>query len=228
MSRFDEVCAVSNPAAKYAKWLFDKEAEVIPCMIDARKWQTTETIRPGRLVFLGRLVERKGCQQLLEALENLQGDVLEGLEVIVAGDGPQRERLEAYAKSKKLPVEFRGYMEEEEKAPLLASAQLAVFPAMGAESFGIVLIEAMAAGAGVVVGGNNPGYSSVLGKWPETLVNPRDSEAFANSLTGLLTDKDKAESIHDQQQKAVANYDVNVVGQKIVDLYTKALLHRRR
>ncbi len=66
-------------------------------------------------------------------------------------------------------VKFLGFVNERDKPELLASAAIACFPSLGGESFGIVLIEAMAAGASVVLGGNNPGYTSVLGDRPESL-----------------------------------------------------------
>jgi len=77
---------------------------------------------------------------------------------------------------------FQVMLVKKKKANFLASADIAVFPSISGESFGIVLVEAMAAGSGVVLGGNNPGYKSVLGQQPYLLFSPRDTEAFAEHL----------------------------------------------
>jgi phosphatidyl-myo-inositol alpha-mannosyltransferase len=121
-----------------------------------------------------------------------------------------------------------GFVSERDKASLLASAELAVFPSLGGESFGIVLIEAMAAGAGVVLGGNNLGYKSVLGSWPSTLFDPRDTPAFSNCLQRFLDDEHLRAKVYAQQQTAVKQYDVHTVGNQVLQLYTAALLHHQQ
>jgi phosphatidylinositol alpha-mannosyltransferase len=152
----------------------------------------------------------------------------QSLEVLIAGDGPDRAALEKFVRAHKLiNVVFLGFIDEADKADLLASAELAVFPSLGGESFGIVLIEAMAAGSAVVLGGDNAGYASVLGEWPETLVNPRSPAAFSATLEQFLTDSGLRQTIHAAQQTAVQAYDTAVAGQQIVRLYEQALLHRQ-
>jgi phosphatidylinositol alpha-mannosyltransferase len=119
-------------------------------------------------------------------------------------------------------VELLGFVSEENKPRFYAEADLAVFPATGGESFGIVLIEAMAAGAGVVVGGDNPGYRSVLGDDAEragTLVDPRDSAAMADAITALVEDPGLRTQLHKQQAEHVRRYDIDVVGPQLLELY---------
>lgn len=125
-------------------------------------------------------------------------------------------------------MRFLGFVPEEQKPDLLASAEVAVFPAMGGESFGIVLIEAMAAGAGVVLGGDNPGYRSVLEDSPPALFYPRDTSDFADRLQAFLTDRKLRSSLHAHQQVAVRQYDVSVVGARVEKFYTQAILQRTR
>lgn len=228
LKRFDAICSVSPAAAKFASIHFGVESEVIPCMIPIGKWKTDTRNQPGRVVFLGRLVKRKGGLELLKALNLLKNEYDINLDVVIAGDGPERRQLEAYAVAHHLPVRFLGYVPEDDKPSLLASAELAVFPAISGESFGIVLVEAMAAGAGVVVGGNNPGYKSVLGDWPEVLVDAKNTSDFSKSLARLLTDKQLAARLHQKQQKSSSQYDVQNVGRRILSLYERALLHRRQ
>jgi phosphatidylinositol alpha-mannosyltransferase len=227
LKRFDAICSVSPAAAEFAKSHFGLESIVIPNMIDTSVWRSAVQPHPGRIVYLGRLVPRKGCQELLTALAKLPDDLLQKIEVLIASDGPERAKLEKFAASNKLHnVSFLGFIDESSKADLLASAEIAVFPSLGGESFGIVLIEAMAAGSGVVLGGNNPGYASVLGAWQKTLIEPTNPESFARSLELFLTDKNQRLQIHAEQQQAVLQYDVNLAGKKIVNMYNQALLHR--
>lgn len=228
LNRFDAICSASSPAAEFAKSHFGLDSQVIPCMIATKKWQTDVSNQPGRIVFLGRLVERKGAFELLKAVKHLKDQTTQQLDLVIAGEGPERVRLENYANAHHLPVTFSGFVPEEDKPSLLASAELAVFPATGGESFGIVLLEAMAAGAGVVVGGNNPGYKSVLGAQPETLIRPKATGVFAAQLAKLLENKTLAKRLHQEQQKAIRQYDVQSVGGRILSLYERALLHRRQ
>ena len=97
------------------------------------------------------------------------------------------------------------------------------FPSLGGESFGIVLIEAMAAGVLVVLGGNNPGYTSVLGERPETLFDPKDISQLALKLERFMSDERLASSVHEWQQTHVRNYDIETVGPKILKLYNETI-----
>lgn len=222
LRRFDAICSVSSAAAQFAKETYSIESHVIPNMIDLNRFASNTSPHPGRIVFLGRLVARKGCQQLLEALQ-----MVDYTEVIIAGDGPMRSQLEGYAKTHLKHVTFLGRIDESQKADLLASAQIAVFPSLGGESFGIVLIEAMAAGSGVVLGGNNPGYATVLAPWPETLVDPRNAVEFAKTLSHYLQNTKTTARTHTAQARAVKQYDCQVAGASVLDMYRTALQTRR-
>ena len=123
-------------------------------------------------------------------------------------------------------VHFAGYVSEAEKANFLASADIAVFPSISGESFGIVLVEAMAAGAGVVLGGNNPGYRSVLGQQPYLLFDPKDTNAFSEQLRLFVEDNSLRDKMHAWQEEAVQQYDIAVVGEQVVSIY-KRCLHER-
>ena len=81
------------------------------------------------------------------------------LEVVIAGDGPMRPELESFVKKNKLVdvVSFIGFVDEADKPTLLNSANVACFPAMFGEFFGIVIVEAMDAGSGGMFAGDNPG-----------------------------------------------------------------------
>ena len=227
LSRITQVVSVSPAAARFARQAFGLDTRVVPNMVDLKRFKTTTNklaVNSSDIVFLGRLVPRKGVRELLEAFIALRACVPEA-RLIIAGDGPERPSLEKIVRKNNLgdSVKFLGYVKEAHKPKLLASARIACFPSLGGESFGIVLIEAMAAGAGVVLGGDNPGYQSVLGGQPELLVDARDAERLAQRLEMFLNDKDATSRMHSWQQKQVRQYDVEVVGRQILDVYRQAI-----
>ncbi|MDE0572331.1 glycosyltransferase family 4 protein [Demequina sp. B12] len=225
LARFDAFCAVSPPAVEFARRAFGIEAQVIPCSIDTSAFAGAEAApRDGdrvRIVFLGRLVERKGAAELIAALATLPPEVRDRLEVRIGGKGPMLDLLTTAVAHAGLEnvVHLDGFVSEEDKPGYYASADLAVFPATGGESFGIVLIEAMASGAGVVFGGANPGYLSVLGDRPEVSVDATDTAAFAAALTRLIEDDALRAELHAEQAERVQRFDVQTVGAQILDLY---------
>jgi len=120
-------------------------------------------------------------------------------------------------------VKFPGFVPETDKASLLATADIAVFPSVSGESFGISLLEAMAAAPGVVLAGNNPGYASVMHGLKNHLVQPLDTPAFASSLVEWLSNSEKRNTAAIKQQEYVKQYDIAIVGAQIEAVYDTAL-----
>ncbi|GII99986.1 phosphatidylinositol alpha-mannosyltransferase [Sediminihabitans luteus] len=235
LRRFDEIVAVSPVAADFARATFRVECRVVPNPVDlarfraaagAEPWRRGEAGRARRVVFLGRLVERKGAAQLLAALERAeQAPDWPRVEVVVAGDGPLRAALEAHAARLRTPVEFVGFVDEAVKPALLAEADVAVLPSTGGESFGIVLLEACAAGSRVVIAGDNPGYRSTFDGNEDLLVDPADVDAFAARLVRAVTDESFAERASAWQHAHVEQFDVERVAAQVLDTYAA---HRPR
>jgi phosphatidylinositol alpha-mannosyltransferase len=220
---FDEVIAVSTAAETFAKTVFGIDSVVLPNVVDTKQFEHAPLQRDvPTIVFLGRLVERKGCLYLLKAVKTLKRIHSANFEVIIGGKGPLLDDLKAYAHKHSLKnVRFLGFVDENDKPSLLAGADIAVFPSTGGESFGIVLIEAMAAGARVVMGGDNVGYRTVLGEHPDLLIDPKDNKAFANRLAHFLEFEQARIDASTWARKAVKQYDVAFVGAKIIELYRK-------
>lgn len=222
LKRISKVFAVSAPAADFAKSFYGLDCNISPNMVDTSKFKVKSSkfqdnnANIKRVVFLGRLVERKGCMQLLKAF-SLAASQDNQLRLIVAGDGSERAKLQEYTRSHGLDdkVTFAGYVDENDKAGLLSSADIAVFPSTGGESFGIVLLEAMAAGARCVLAGDNPGYRSVLGVKPELMVDVNNTAVFAQKLLSLPGDGD----YQSWQKEYVQRFDVNVVGAQMEKTY---------
>jgi len=225
LRRMDAVISVSRPAQGFAARYYGIESTILPNPVRIADFRTNTISDKGSdIVFLGRLVERKGCNYLIKAF-NLLSQSNKDAKLIIAGTGPEEDSLKRAVKDYDLSdkVSFLGYVDERDKAKLLASATVACFPSLYGESFGIVLIEAMAAGAGVVLGGNNPGYSSVLAEKPELLIDPKNTERFAERLDTLLQNEGLRESLREWQNHTVKQYDIEAVGPKVMDLYTSSI-----
>jgi phosphatidylinositol alpha-mannosyltransferase len=181
--------AVSDAAAEYVRDVSHEQVSIIPNGIDLSDYKRSP-IRPtgNHILFVGRLERRKGVRYLLDAFSLLQ-QRMPSAKLTIAGDGPERAKLEARAKLLGLRhVKFLGYVTPEQKTQLLKEADLFCSPAIFGESFGIVLLEAMATGLPLVAG-DNSGYRAVLDeRGAISLVNPKDSAAFARRLELLLTD----------------------------------------
>jgi phosphatidylinositol alpha-mannosyltransferase len=227
--RFNTIYSVSKPAQVFARRSFGVKSTVLPNVVNVAAFHTGKPIKKyddGKvnIVFLGRLVERKGCMYLLQALEQLhQKHLLMNVRVLICGKGQLSSDLERYVKDHHLSsvVTFVGFVSEEDKPHYLATADIAVFPSTGGESFGIVLIEAMAAGSSVVLGGNNVGYTSVLSERPELLIDPLDTAEFAKILKHFIASKRARQSAAKWQSEHVQQYDVAVVGRKLLEQYDR-------
>jgi len=231
--RFDRMLAVSGPAQKFARIAYGYEATVVPNPVRLSQFQGVISDSPTlNIVYLGRLVERKGPAYLLQAVAYMRERGLydDELRVIIGGKGELRPELERFVAAQGLGdiVEFHGFVDEGKKAEFLAQADIAVYPSTGGESFGIVLLEGMAAARGVVLAGNNPGYTSVMQPYPDQLFDPRDTRAFAEKLAWYLSHSMGRARAAELQQQYVQHFDIGVVGTELLDVYTRALQSRRQ
>lgn len=221
--------AVSDAAAEYLLSLADVPVEIIPNGIDLKHFRKPAKLQrnpdqPKTILYIGRLEHRKGVRYLLEAFQLLQGR-LPDVRLLLAGDGPDRKKLETLATNLGLRnVEFLGFISEATKKELLHTADLFCAPAIFGESFGIVLLEAMASGL-VTVAGNNPGYQSVMqGLGKLSLVNPKDSELFSHRLQLLLCDEDLRTLWRRWAKEYVQQFDYPKVVDRYEAMYEAALV----
>jgi phosphatidylinositol alpha-mannosyltransferase len=189
--RFAVRCAVSEAARQTAAEVIGGDFEVVFNGVEvarfrhAAPWPTNGPT----VLFLGRHEERKGLRILLEAFGTLQGsgggagDAAVGPVLWIAGDGPQTEALQ-----KQFPespeFQWLGVLSEDEKLRRLAAADVLCAPSLGGESFGMVLLEAMAAGT-LVVASDIDGYRDAVGS-AGMLVPPGDAGALAKTLESAL------------------------------------------
>ncbi|MDB5164442.1 MAG: hypothetical protein JWL89_68 [Candidatus Saccharibacteria bacterium] len=236
LKRFDRLIAVSPVAAEFATHSFRlKDVGVLPNVVDYSLFHGAKPFPEYddgtvTILFLGRLVPRKGCQLLLEAIALLANKTdLPKFRVVICGRGQLDAKLKQFVKENELKsyVTFTGFVSEEDKPRYYASADISVFPSSGGESFGIVLLEAMASGQAAVLAGDNPGYRSVIGERPDLLFDPHNAAELAGKLQLFLEDKAARQQTQTWGANFTKDFDVNVVGRKLVNIYQEALRKRR-
>ncbi len=201
-----------------------KNIKYIPNGIDLKIYKPPKKRLPlngpntKTVVYVGRLDRRKGVEWLLRAFAALEARMPSAY-LIIAGEGPRRDKLEQLADSLQIKnVHFSGYVDDEEKRRLMGNADVFCSPAMFGESFGIVLIEAMAMGAPVVAG-RNSGYINVLtGPGRLGLVDAKATEDFADRLELVMTDDKISRLLRSWGLGEVKKYNYP----KIVDQYEVA------
>ncbi|HSX47683.1 MAG TPA: glycosyltransferase family 4 protein [Patescibacteria group bacterium] len=222
--------SVSQAAAKVVKRDYGIVSEVVPNVVDYDRFNKASAKYPKNVVniiFLGRLVKRKNPITLLKAINYLIENKLVDIrfKVYICGSGENEQNLKDYVDSHGLEnvIDFIGFVNETEKPRVYKSADICVFPSTGGESFGIVLIEAMASGMSVVLAGANPGYSSVLSNFPELLFKPTDYIQLANLLKIYIENENTRKVIAKALNEYSKSFDVNIVGNYILELYRTAL-----
>jgi phosphatidylinositol alpha-mannosyltransferase len=227
-----EYTAVSDAAAEYIRSLTDEPVHIIPNGIDLTRFTWGEHKPKARgkktIVFLGRLERRKGVKYLLKAFKLLEMSD-PNVHLIIAGNGPDREKLELLAEDLQLQnVEFLGYVPDAQRFELMEHADLFVSPAIYGESFGIVLLEAMATG-NVIVAGNNAGYESVMdGIGQLSIVNPRDDAEFARRMSLLLNEKPLQKLFRDWSKEYVQQFSYPHIIDTYEQFYKDALKRHKQ
>ena len=169
------------------------------------------------VLFLGRLEPRKGLEVLLRAL----GQMATPVPLKVAGCGYLQDSLQQLSLELGLQVEFLGEVSEAQKWQLLRQARLCVVPSLGGESFGIVLVEAMAAGTPPLAAANE-GYQAVLQDRPELLTPVGDSRVLAERMQQLLTSSEPWDELRDWGLQEWQRYHWESLAPQVEAVYERA------
>jgi phosphatidylinositol alpha-mannosyltransferase len=196
MDRLDGRIAVSATARECAEHYFGGEYSVIPNGVDIDRFNPSiEPFAAWRdearinIVFVGRLDPRKGVEHLLAAVPQVVERTRGRARFLIVGDSYLRKRLQASVRSDmRKHITFIGAVPAADLPRWYATADVFVSPATGNESFGIVLLEAMAAGVSVVCS-DIPGYRSVVVPDHTGVVHPPgDVSGLTDALCALVTD----------------------------------------
>ncbi len=233
IGKLDGRIAVSVPAEDFISQYFEGNYEIIPNPIDLNRFKTEAQPLPqyndGKLniLFVGRFGERrKGFKFLLKAFNYVRQQV-PNIRLIIVGKGDTKGYQRYLRHNNITDVIFTGYVPDEELPRYYRSAHVFCAPSVGGESFGIVLVEAMASGLPVVAS-DIPGYASVLEHGKQgLLVEPKNVEMLAMSLIRVLADSElRARLGADGQQKAL-QYSWKKVSQRVLEVYERSEGRRR-
>lgn len=234
LRRFDRTFGNSEASRRFGTDVFQlPDMAVLPNIADVSRFTAAKPFESymnatRTILFLGRLEPRKGCASLLRAVAELRHREVASIRLVICGKGPLRGSLEIMAKELGIDdiTEFTGFVSEADKPRYLASADIAVFPSIAGESFGIVLLEAMAAGRPVVLAGDNPGYRSVMAPRDVLLFPATDIPILADKLEAYLQDKGLRQKIVDWQSMYVRQFDTAAVGKRLLNHYREVLRNK--
>jgi glycogen synthase len=214
----------------------DQKVTVVPNGIEPARWQVSPRVRlaartrlldgPSNaplLVFAGRLTHEKGLQTLLDCLPGLRR-THPGLRLVVAGTGPYDAALHARARRLRVmrAVEWAGFVPEDELAPLLAAADVAVVPSLY-EPFGIVALEAAAARTPLVVSDVGGLRDLVANGVAAACFSPGDAEGLTGAVSKVLGDPDKARAGVTRAARVIRrDYTWAAVAERTVEVYKRA------
>ncbi|MFG2655257.1 glycosyltransferase family 4 protein [Streptomyces sp. NPDC048425] len=214
--------AVSEYARRTLVEHLGGDAVVIPNGVDVDFFAGAEPKaewQGGTIGFIGRIDEpRKGLPVLMKALPRILTE-RPGTRLLVAGRGDEEEAVASLPAEMREQVVFLGMVSDEDKARLLRSVDVYVAPNTGGESFGIILVEAMSAGAPVLAS-NLDAFAQVLdqGGAGELFAN-EDANALADSAVRLLGDAGRREELRERGSKHVRRFDWSTVGADILSVY---------
>jgi len=219
--------AVSEAARETLTEHLETDAIVVPNGIYAdlyRDGVIDQRWTGNTLGFIGRFEEkRKGLDVLVAALPTIISQFPD-LKVFVAGPGDAQEVLKEIEPHLHSRFEFLGRISESEKANFLASVGLYIAPNTGGESFGIILAEALAAGASVIAS-DIPAFDSLLGHGAYgTLFTSEDSHDLSQKVIALLGDEKGRKEIASRGKNYAQEFNWDVVAEKIYDVYEMAMV----
>lgn len=234
-NRLDGRIFVSDAVREYITHYFPGDYVLIPNGIDCARFsspdiQPIERFNDGRpnILFVGRMEKRKGFRHLLRAYPYLK-QAIPDARLLVVGAYSDREKAPflRYAHAHKLHgIHLIGYISPEELPRYYRTATIFCAPSTGFESFGIVLLEAMAAGVPIVAS-DIAGYRTVLQDGGAgLLVPPSDEQAIARAIIALLCEPARRAQMSECGKRRAAPYDWGIVAQRVLAYYDQLIAAR--
>jgi phosphatidylinositol alpha-mannosyltransferase len=234
-NRLDGRIAVSKPAADFINKHYPSTYHIIPNGIEVAHYSPDIAPLPQyldgklNLLFLGRAEKRKGLEYLLKAYALLKPDIPNCRLIVVSPETKSREKYEKQAAESGLGdiifVNGRN-VTDIEKPRYYSTADIYCAPATGHESFGIVLLEAMATGKPVVAS-NISGYASVITNGQEgLLVPPKQEVPLAQAIARLIKDPELGRTMGERGRIKSQNYGWDQIAVKVLDYYKTVLKNK--
>ena len=226
-SRVSIGVAVSQAAATFLRRALPRaELEIVPNGVDVRAFADAEPradLPAGRrIAWAHRLDPQKGFFVAVAAFAKVLAEVPDAV-LLVAGDGRDRDALRLLTPAARERVHLLGAVANDRLPAIHAACDVFVAPAVGQESFGVSLVEAMAAGLPVVAS-DIPGYREVVTDGVEgLLVPPRDPEALAAGLVRVLREPELAARLCEAGRERAGTFDWPIVVDRLEELYGRAI-----
>jgi len=228
MRKLSARIAVSSAARHFVSQYFPGEYRIIPNGVDVDFFAYARPFpeyRDGKIniLFVGRAEQRKGAMYLLRAYAALKRSC-PNVRLILACAGPQVGEMRRFVRKERLEdVLFAGRVSDTDKARFLKTADIFCAPSTGQESFGIVLLEAMAAGRAVVASDIH-GYKKVVQRnVTGLLVEPKDPDALCKAMTQLINDPALRERLGEAGARRATEFDWQHVAKQLVGVYEEVL-----
>ncbi len=221
--------AISETAAATARALYGGSYTIIPCGVDTSQFTPNASpLLAGaadtvNVLYVGRLEQRKGVAHLVRAFARIEHQYPQA-QLLLGGNGPERGNLEQLVAQLGLTrVRFLGYVPAPDLPRLFAAADVFCAPATYAESFGIVLVEALAAGLPIVAA-SNAGYAGLLADHPgNLLVPPADERVMAGALATMIEQPSYRQRVGARNHLSVDQYSWETVGAAILRVYERVV-----
>ena len=224
VSRLGARTAVSEEARALVSRYFPGDYFITPNGVDVRRFSSAEPLDlgPGRIVlFVSRLEPRKGLEVLIRAMSDVG---VPEARLVVVGDGRERRKARALAERLGVTATFLGALSEEDLPRAFRAAHVYCAPATGRESFGIVLLEAMAAGTPVVCS-DIPGFRKVA-ESAALFAQPNEPAALAQALRRALTDEPRRKGMREAGKRVAISFDWGRLAAHVEDVYDVAARRR--
>ena len=228
--RLDARIAVSEPAHTFANLYFPGRYEIVPNGIDCERFNPLvspiEEPDEGciRILYVGRMDQRKGVPYLMKAVSLAQKRLSARIELILVGEGRLRSLF--FPKPLRLHgAEIRavGRVDPELLPRYYRSADIFCSPATGRESFGIVLLEAMASGVPVIAS-DIPGYRRVISHGVDGLLTrPKDPDALATAIVTLGSSRSSRNELGSEGRKKALQYDWPIIAKRLEEIFLRTL-----
>ena len=228
--KLDARIAVSEPAHTFASLYFPGRYEIVPNGIDCERFNPSvspiEEPDEGsiRILYVGRMDQRKGVPYLMKAIPLAQKRLGARIELLLVGEG--RLRSSFFPRPLRLHgAEIRavGRVDPELLPRYYRSADIFCSPATGRESFGIVLLEAMASGVPVIAS-DIPGYRRVISHEIDGLLtNPKDPDALAEAIVALGSSRSFRRELGSSGRKKALQYDWPIIAKRLEKIFLRTL-----
>ncbi|MBT7297012.1 glycosyltransferase family 4 protein [Candidatus Woesearchaeota archaeon] len=179
--------------------------------------EITKTKKQKKIIYAGRLLERKGVQYIIEAIKDLD---LKGYKFEIIGDGPYMKELEQKAKGIE-NILFKGWISQEKLKKIYEESEIFIIPSTQ-ESFGMVIVEAMEKNMAVICG-KGSACEEVIGK-TGIAVDPTSSDEIKKALKFYINNpKEKEKSMKFGRQRVTTLFNIKTITKRYIEAYSRII-----